>query len=164
MAAYSLVDSEFARSLIRRRARVVCRRPSDRDDLAQDLFLRLIRAQRRFDDRRSSAELFLFVVVERGIVQAVREYKRRHERIPIDPAAVPEDISTPRDDPIAIDLALDVAAVLAQLPAPLRAAAEQLKIHTKSASARNLRISRNTLNTRARDLRKAFERYRIRHS
>ncbi len=164
MAALSLVDSEFARSLIHRRTRVVCRRLSDRDDLAQDLFLRLICAQRRFDARRAPAELFLFVVVERGIVQAIRDRKRRHDRIPIDPSVVPEDIPTPGVDSIAIDLPLDVAAILARLPAPLRAAAEQLKSHTKSASARNLRISRNTLNTRVRDLRMAFEKYRFRNS
>ncbi len=163
MAAHSHAQSDFARSLIRRRVGVVCRPCCDRDDLAQELFLRLIRAERHFDPRRAPAEVFLFVVVERGIVQAIRERKRRRDRIPVDDAARPETLPSPRDGPAAVELALDVATVLVGLPEPLRAAAEQLKTHTNSATARNLRISRNTLNTRIRGLRMAFERYQLRH-
>jgi DNA-directed RNA polymerase specialized sigma24 family protein len=136
---------------------------SDHDDVLQDLRLRLLRAERRFDTRRSTPEVFVAVILARVIADRRRSRGRRQRWCPMDSSFAIETLTDHRYDLESTDLALDVVAVLTQLPAPLRAAAEQLKTHTKSATARNLRISRNTLNMRVRDLRMAFERYQLRH-
>lgn len=138
--------------------------PSDFDDLLQDLQLRLIRAERRFDARCGTLEHFVLVIVERGIAQHRRSRGRCQHWFPLDPAFAPEFLVDWHDDADAADLRLDVTEILAGLPEPLRATAIRLKNDTKAEAARNLKISRQTLNTRVRGLRRAFERYRFRNS
>lgn len=165
MATSTLAASEFARSLVRRRVRSRlaprCSQASERADLSQELFLRLLHAEWRFDPRVAPAEAFIAIVVDRDIADLIR--KRRRGRLPLDRTVNLDELVQPRGATSAVDLAHDVSAILAGLPEPLRATADQLKLVTKAEAARNLGVSRQTLNNRVRDLRKAFERYQLRY-
>ena len=152
---------DIVRSRVRRRLARTGVSCADRDDLSQELFLRLLRVEWRFDPRVAPAEAFIAVVVDRDIADLVR--KRRRGRLPLDLSVNLNELADPRDGPAAVNLAFDVATVLAGLPEPLRTTADQLKRASKAEAARNLGVSRQTLNTRVRDLRAAFERYQLRH-
>jgi DNA-directed RNA polymerase specialized sigma24 family protein len=167
---HPLSASTFAHARVRgavARARI---QPADRDDLAQDLYLRLVRAGRRFDPRVGPAEAFVTAVVARGVVDARRRRGTRKARAGPQASGrdgLGPDAADPRDprDPIArLHLALDVAAVLAGLPAALRALAADLSQGTLAAAARSRGVPRAALARDVRALRAAFERHKIHNS
>src|SRR5262249_38805703 len=97
-----------------------------------------------------------------------RVHKRRTRRAPVSldallrAAQAPDGPDEPADRRAwpgpeqAHARALDVAAVLARLPPPLRPVAEALHARPLAAAARHLRMSRTTLYQRLADLREVF--------
>src|SRR5262245_3078529 len=168
----------FAQDLIRRKAKQLARRPGftgqDREDLQQELALRLWVRMPAFDARRGHLHVFVTTVVEREAADLVRE-RRAGKRDPrrARPLGTPRDAGDrsqvvqpapasgrrpPRDDHDRAQLAYDIALVLAELPPELRDLAERLQWQTVAQAARDTGVPRTTLNDRARRLRRVFER------
>ena len=79
------VCTEYARTLIRVKARQIVRRPgfssSDTDDVEQDLFLHLLNQIQQFDPSRGSLNTFIARVVDSAVAMLVRE-RGRNKRAP----------------------------------------------------------------------------------
>lgn len=79
------VCTEYARTLIRVKARQIVRRPgfssSDSDDVEQDLFLHLLNQIQQFDPSRGSFNTFISRVVDSAVAMLVRE-RGRNKRAP----------------------------------------------------------------------------------
>ncbi|QEL20637.1 sigma-70 family RNA polymerase sigma factor [Limnoglobus roseus] len=170
MSAHPLTESAIARRLVRDLAcRLVARRRHrgwDADDIAQELFLRLLTARRAFDPARGRVEALVAVVVERAVIDLLRRQaaSKRTGRMQSLHAVSDADRGHSYNPVPAVDRALDVAAVLVRLPGDLRAVAELLKSESFTAAARTRAVSRGTLRRQVRDLRRAFERYKARDS
>lgn len=80
------VCTEYARTLIRVKARQIVRRPgfsrSDTSDVEQDLYLHLLNQIRQFDPFRGSLNTFIARVVDSGVAMLLRE-RRRNKRAPV---------------------------------------------------------------------------------
>ena len=79
------VVCEYAKTVIRVKARQLCRRPSfstsDADDVEQDLFLHLLNQISQFDPSRGSLNTFIARVVDSAVAMLVRE-RGRNKRAP----------------------------------------------------------------------------------
>lgn len=79
------VCTEYARTLIRVKARQIVRRPgfssSDTDDVEQDLFVHLLNQIQQFDPSRGSLNTFIARVVDSAVAMLVRE-RGRNKRAP----------------------------------------------------------------------------------
>jgi RNA polymerase sigma-70 factor (ECF subfamily) len=79
------VCTEYARTLIRVKARQIVRRPgfsrSDTDDVEQDLFLHLLNQIQQFDPSRGSLNTFIARVVDSAVAMLIRQ-RRRGKRTP----------------------------------------------------------------------------------
>lgn len=141
-------------------------RPHDRPDLEQDLAARLAARLSDHDPTRSTPEAFAAMVIAQAVANLVRDRRAAKRAAPSRPAppAPPEEVPDSRaeDDVRRLDLAIDVAAVLDQLPADLRAVAERLMVRTVSQVARASGVARTTLYGRLDELRTAFERAGLR--
>jgi RNA polymerase sigma factor (sigma-70 family) len=168
---------KFAMRLIRRKARRLTHCPgftmADREDLEQELLLKVWEAAGRFDPRRSHPHAFVATVVERAAATLARDQKavkRGHHLAHCslgaptcsadDPRLAPETspshfASLPAYE---MDLALtnDLGEVLSRLPHELREVAEQLGTGSKRSIARTLGISRRVLEQRIDALRTHF--------
>ncbi len=174
----------FAARLIRRKARQLATHdnitPSDRDDIAQDLWLHLVENLPKFDPDKGNIFAFIVTVVERETAAIWRKYRaekrdtcrcsslnqsvRAHDGTRVELAStITEDAPHPRlgqrgrHFEHAVDIAHDVTATLAQLPPDLRDLCERLKTQSISEIARDTGIPRTTLNSRIRALRAHFE-------
>ncbi len=91
MQAPHEVCTEYARTLIRVKARQLIRRPgfcrSDQEDVEQDLFLHLLGQAQHFDPDRSSLNTFIARVVDSAVAMLVRE-RGRIKRSPAGDAKV----------------------------------------------------------------------------
>lgn len=80
------VCTEYARTLIRVKARQIVRRPgfsrSDTSDVEQDLYLHLLNQIRQFDPSRGSLNTFIARVIDSAVAMLVRE-RRRNKRAPV---------------------------------------------------------------------------------
>jgi len=85
MQAPHEVCSQYARTLIRVKARQLIRQPgfsrSDQDDIEQDLLLHLLGQVEHFDPTRGSFNTFVARVVDSAVAMLVRE-RRRQKRTP----------------------------------------------------------------------------------
>lgn len=74
------VVTDYARNLIRLKARQLARRPEfrtcDQQDIEQDLWVRLLSQAQRFDPARGSVNAFIVCVVSSGVAMLVRKRKR----------------------------------------------------------------------------------------
>lgn len=81
----SHVCTEYARTLIRVKARQIVRRPgfnrSETGDVENDLFLHLLNQAQQFDPTRGSINTFIARVVDSAVAMLVRE-RRRNKRAP----------------------------------------------------------------------------------
>jgi DNA-directed RNA polymerase specialized sigma24 family protein len=170
-------------ALIQRKAMRLARRPGflrDREDIAQELWRRLLPRLEAFDPRRGCLPAFASRVLNRLAGSLVRERwaQKRDDRgnRPLQGAVptaeghtelaqtVPEDALRAhtgrqrRGDREQAEMRVDVTEAIARLPAELRPVAEQLKEHTPAEAARVLGIPRTTLYLRIRAIRVCFER------
>jgi RNA polymerase sigma factor (sigma-70 family) len=76
---------EYAKTVIRVKARQLCRRPSfsrsDSGDIEQDLYLHLLNQIQQFDPARGSLNTFIARVIDSAVAMLVRE-RRRGKRTP----------------------------------------------------------------------------------
>ena len=169
----ALALNEFTTSLIHRKVRrlVHCRGfgAADREDLEQELWVRVWEASARFDPQRSHPNAYVSTVVERAAATLARDQKavKRGNYMARRPLAVPtvrDDnheraaehlASTPSHEAVC-DLVSDVAGVLMHLPEELREVASRLGNDSKRSIARSLGISRRLLNRRIDALRDYF--------
>lgn len=81
----SHVCTEYARTLIRVKARQLVRRPgfnrSETGDVENDLFLHLLNQAKQFDPGRGSINTFIARVIDSAVAMLVRE-RRREKRTP----------------------------------------------------------------------------------
>jgi RNA polymerase sigma-70 factor (ECF subfamily) len=163
----NVVQDRFARGIIRRKIRLLIGRAGftkeDREDLEQELVLRLLQSLDLFDRQQAHANVFITTVIERAVAMILRERraKKRNSGVihsldqiedgcPIEPA-------DPRPNAEeAYELAYDLADVLADLPEELRNLAERLKAHSVSRVARDFAVPRSTLQRKVRRLRQIF--------
>jgi RNA polymerase sigma-70 factor (ECF subfamily) len=165
-----IVFDRFAQGTMRRKARLLVGRagftPQDRQDLEQELVLRLLQSLDLFDPGQAHPNVFITTVIERAVAMILRERraKKRDGGVvrsldqgptkdgkssePVDPRPSGEEV---------FDLASDLAEVLARLPEELRALAERLKSQSLSQAARDLGVPRSTLQRKAQRLRRCFE-------
>ena len=96
---------------------------SDRDDIEQDLIVRLLESWPQFDPAKGSATTFISTVVRNTVSNLIRR-RQLELRTFVDSDALPvvEEPSHEHD----VDLACDVATVLARLPPEDRDLAERL--------------------------------------
>jgi len=170
----------FIRDSVRRKARQLVGKAgftrSDRKDIEQELYLKLLKAARSFDPAQAHWRSFATAVIERHVASLLRDKqaeKRDSRRVcslelvigadkgrPIQPG---ETIGRreydarrgcqPREEQDLCELTQDVAEVIAGLPAGLRELAESLKTESISEIARRTGVPRTTLNGRVRRLR-----------
>ncbi len=162
--------SEYAMEFIHHKSRELVGMPGfagqDVEDIEQELVLDLLERLPKFDPAKATNSTFVQRLVERKISNMVRDAKRERrdpERedcslddevededgdfVPLG-ETIPEDghdLRLGRQTRLAADrdeLALDVAAVLAELPEELRAAAEALSTMTIAEAVRKLGIPR----------------------
>jgi len=177
------IDS-FAWVVIRRKARQLVGRTGftaqDREDIEQDLALRLLESLRSYDPAQGHRNAFVTAVVDRAAAKILRDRRTKkrnggHVRS-LDTLLRALDWDKDEYDDVAhsfeesalvdrlpcgaeerIDLREDLAAVLARLPAELRDLAERLKTQSLSEAARELGVPRTTLQRRVAQLRQHFE-------
>lgn len=174
----------FANRLIRRKARQLANHdnftPSDRDDIAQDLWLHLFENLPKFDPDKGNIFAFIVTVVERETAAIWRKYRaekrdtcrcsslnlsiRADDGTRVELAStITEDAPHPRlgqrrrHFEHGVDMAHDVTMVLEQLTPEMRDLCERLKTQTLSEIARDLGVPRTTLDSRLKKLRAHFE-------
>lgn len=148
---------EFAQRLIRRKSRQLAAKenftPSDREDVSQDLWLHLYERLDKFDAEKGTIFAFIVTVVERKAISIMRRHSaakrdicrcsslnlsvRADDGTRIDLAStITQDAPNPRlckesrHPQHCVEMALDVATVMEQLPSELRDIGERLKTHT----------------------------------
>lgn len=170
-AAKEVVLGGFARTIIRRKARRVlgCCDGSAEElrDIEQELIARMLRGLKDFDPAKTHINVFITTVVEKSAGMLIRERlaKKRHcpGRQTLNPSAVNDgsaDTPDRRDhkrEEERLDLARDLAEVLAELPVDLRDLAERLMVNTVSQAARDRKLQRSSLQRHVERLRKCFE-------
>jgi hypothetical protein len=187
--AHDLARDPYVYNLIRRKARQVVGKtgltPDDVPDVEQELFRRFLDRLRRCRRQPPRPHAFVTLAVNQSVRNFLRDRSTRKRN------GGPASLNTPIADgdgrPVdlaqtvaeheqanrtgcgarpaeeAIDLVQDVAAVLADLPARLRALAERLKAGdsiTRAAEA--LGLPRTTASSQVRCLRQHFERAGLR--
>ena len=152
----------------------------DREDLEQELVLRLLQALPSFDPAKAHRNVFVTTVIERCVANILRDkqaQKRDHRRgsslhlmvdigedgkIELGDTIGQRELDArrcrhPRSDEEIAQIVQDLADVMAKLPDELRGLAERLKTRTKSEIARDMGVPRTTLNESVRRLRRRFE-------
>ncbi len=174
----------FTRGIIRRKINQLIGRAGftrqDRDDLEQDLFLRVLQSLPSFDSNHGHRNKFITAVVERHVANILRNKraeKRDHRRIGSlnVMVSIGEDEATelaetigqreldarrgrhPRSHEELAQLAQDVVEVIAKLPKELQDLAERMKTQNVAEIARDMGIPRTTLHESVRRLRQRFE-------
>lgn len=156
---------EAAESFIERRAASVCRKPRfathEQSDLEQLFRTAVWRALPRFDPKRGSLVGFCLMVVDRTAISEIR--RRLGPKQSAAPA--PMDLeSTALQSSIAVhhtwdqvDVAIDVATLLDQLPDELREVCRVIAQHPVRRAAKILGIDPSTLQRRKKRIRAICE-------
>lgn len=162
----------FAAGLIRRKARQLLGKYGfgvhDLQEIQQTLVVRLLLALQSFDPTRSNAFKFSTAVVERAVASIVRDRQAQKRNQETRSLAEPDQEHTTlgesldqhcdqrrndtRSDQERLELAMDVAEVLARLPDELRRIAELRMSNSTAEVARILGVPRTTINERLKDL------------
>jgi RNA polymerase sigma-70 factor (ECF subfamily) len=156
-----IVFDKFTRSIIRRKIKQLVGRAGftrqDREDLEQELMLRLLQSLHRFDPDQGHQNVFVTTVIERAFAMIVRERLAKKRDGGVVRSLDDEPVDSLPSDQEAFDLASDLADILARLPDDLRALAERLKSQSVSQAARDLGVPRTTLQRQVQRLRQIFE-------
>src|SRR5262249_5185454 len=146
----------------------------DRQDLEQELLLRLLRSIAQFDPAQSQFNAYAATVLKRHVAMILRE-RRAKKRGPKRVESVNSLSSTddsrfeppegsrpgaqapPRSSEGRLDLALDLEALLPSLPPDLRDLTARLMAESKSYVARDLNMARTSLQHQVERLRRRFE-------
>lgn len=165
----SIVSNPYAQSVIRIKARQLCRRAdfseSDLEDLHQELWLYLVKVARLFNPHRACLETFIARAVDSCVAMILRDRQREkrragfdassledsaggaEERGPLSRHLVPTDQSrrtgnVPVDPIERLEVVEAVAVALARLSPRVRAIAERLMHKSPTAVAKEMGISR----------------------
>jgi RNA polymerase sigma factor (sigma-70 family) len=182
------VLSDYARTLIRVKARQLVRRPEftvcEAEDLEQELTLRILVQLNRFDPNRSSISTFFARVVNSSVAMLIRErgrikrngaegvqiesLEKMVEQADGSPAPLWATISDqdahrrhqsrPLSDAESLQLRLDIASVLEQLSPELRSICEQLMDGGQANGRRNSQLSRRKYQAAMSLIREQFTR------
>lgn len=177
-------DDRFIRGIIRRKVNQLTGRAGftrqDRDDLEQDLFVRVLQSLPKFAPGQAHLNKFITTVVERyvaNILRNKRAEKRDHRRIsslnvmieitdegPTELAQTIGDRELDarigrqrRTEEELAQLALDLADMIATLPESWRTLLELRKTRTMQQVADEMGVPRTTLNDWMRRIRQRFE-------
>lgn len=120
------VVCEYAKTVIRVKARQLCRRPSfsrsDTGDVEQDLYLHLLNQIQQFDPTRGSLNTFIARVIDSAVAMLIRE-RRRGKRTP-ESGVVVQSLEVMVDQPDGPPAPL--GATLSQADAERRAGGESM--------------------------------------
>jgi len=174
----------FTRGIIGRKIKQLIGRAGftkqDREDLEQDLFVRVLQSLPRFNPNVAHRNKFITTVVERDVVSVLRNKqaaKRDHRRIsslnvmikitdegPTELAQTIGDRELDarlgrecRSDEEQTQLAIDMADTIASLPEFWQTLLELRKTCTMQEAADNMGVPRTTLNDWVRRMRQRFE-------
>ena len=182
----SHVCTEYARTLIRVKARQIVCRPgfsrSDTGDVEQDLYLHLLSQAQQFDPTRGSINTFIARVVDSAVAMLVRE-RRRNKRAPalgVVVQSVEVMVDQPDGPPAPLgatlsqadaerrtggdsmsntemfELVEDVAHLIDALPPELQAVCRARMDRNRSETERDLGHSRRSLDTAMELIRQHF--------
>jgi RNA polymerase sigma-70 factor (ECF subfamily) len=153
------IDAPIA-ALVRWKARSLVGRAgltrSDREDVEQELKLRLLGPLKRFDRAKGGRMTFARTLVDRFAANIIRDRTRAKRGDAVAHEALPEEGPASADSPDP-GLALDVAAAVEALPKHLRKVARVLMAESVAGAARKLRVARATIYARLREIRERAE-------
>lgn len=176
--------SEYARGLIRYKARQLSRKPtfnrSDEEDIEQDLTVHLLSQAHRFDPKRASANTFAARVVESAVKMMLRNRRRKKRaagfsaqsidcagsRPPDDAGSLREVLSdadgrrrtgTTAGDPEQVERLAAVLDAYQSLPPELQDVCRRLIDSPAASIARELGISRRQVRNTIERIRSYFE-------
>jgi len=180
-----IVSSAYAQSLIRIKARQLCRRAdfsiSDMEDLHQEMRRYLLKVADRFNPDRASLETFIACAIESCVAMILRNRRRKKRQIDLECISLESTEFTTDtgptclwsilsahdqsrrtgnlpDDPIeTLDLRDAVTHVLDQLTDDDRTIAWSVIKHGKAGAARRHGVSRYQINQALRRMRAYFE-------
>jgi len=183
------IVTEYARTLIRVKAKQLIRRPgfcrSDQDDVEQDLVLQLLSQARHFDPDRGSLNTFIARVVDSAVAMLVRE-RGRIKRSPSDDARIQslgETVEQPDGPPVPLwmlisiadlerrtggtslsdaerhELSEDVASVISSLPQELQDVCRSLMHRNRTETERELGMSRRNYDAAIQRIREHFTQF-----
>ena len=174
----------FTEGLIRKKARQLVNRngftDSDREDIEQELTLKLLKKSGAFDSSQAHWNVFVTMIIERGTASLVRDkqaQKRDHRRVcSLNVVIAKKDKKMielgdiigsheqdarlgrkQRSDFDQAQLLQDMNEVLSNLPPELRELAEVMKTDSIAEISRDTGVPRTSLNYRVRQLRQRFE-------
>lgn len=127
---------------------------SSRDDIEQELLVRLLESWPQFDPAKGSATTFISTVVRNTASNLIRR-RQLEQRTFVSSSAVP--VGEEPSHELDIDRALDVAAVLARLPPEDRDFAERLMTTSPRVIAEEDNVPVARVRKRVERLRTAFE-------
>lgn len=165
-----LVVSDYARRLIRFKARQLCRRPSfscsDQEDLEQELWTHLFVQAPAFDPTRASIDTFVDRVVCSGARMILRERRRgkRSEGFLAQSTDACSSASSPEGDPAPLEIDTEsrgrhrgtysvsellraedresVEHAIREMPEAIREVCQRVMAGTERSAARDLGVSR----------------------
>ena len=161
----------YADDQVRIRARILVKQsslpPHAQEDIRQDMYLQLARAQRRFDPQKGAPNTFISRVLDRFCMHFVRkEGTKMRTRIPTQPCSdIGEDFDLDNRtvgegmlaDAVRAEWQQQVRAVIADLPPELQELCEALiSGRDRTAMAEQLGIARSSLYRRLARLREVF--------
>lgn len=183
-AKFDPSDDPFTRGIIRRKVKQLIGRAGftqqDREDLEQDLFVRVLQSLPKFNPDQAHRNKFITTVVERYVANILRNKqaeKRDHRRIsslnvmieiteegPTELAQTIGDRELDarlgrhrRAEEELTQLAFDLADVMSTLPETWRTLLELRKSRTMQEVADEMGVPRTTLNDWMRRIRRRFE-------
>ena len=178
------VNDKFTQDLIRRKGWQLVARDdfttSDREDIEQELWMKVLKAAPSFDRNRGYWNAFVTVVIDRRVASLIRDKyagKRDYRRVRSLNFSIGGEDGTvelgetigireynarrgcwPRERDELEQLKQDVAAIIPTLQPDDRELCENLMKHSVSETARRMHVSRSTVHRALRRLRRRFER------
>lgn len=137
-------------------------KPQDASDERAELWVAIISQWDRYDPARGAPEAFVNQIAKTRIVSSLRKAraeKRSLKVVPIGQRDIGRDFRfPPPPDPVAaLDLRIDVQAVLDRMPAYERALCEELKTKALKPVAESLGVPRSTVRGHTASIRVQFE-------